>query len=167
MCLYVLSILSLIMIILLQDQTVVNKTIVNQACEETAPYLGEECTELLLEIQTCYSDSGSPLPPLSIPASVDQQEGERSSVTLMSGLSFLNPTPECLERVRPFLCLHIFGLCDANGVHHTTLRGECVSLRDDVCSREWESAVRLLPPGTLPVCEDLPDVTDECTGIKK
>ena len=41
-----------------------------------------------------------------------------------------------------------------------------MSLRDNVCSSEWESALRLLPQGTLPVCDDLPDVTDECTGIK-
>ena len=133
----------------------------SQVCAQTMPYSGEICSDLLLDLQTCFSDATTPL---NIPASVDQDEGESNSVQLFNGLSFLNPSPECSEQVMPLLCLHIFGLCDANGNHHTTHRDECTNLRDNVCSSEWVTAMDFLPAGTLPVCEDLLNVTDECIG---
>ena len=136
-------------------------------CADTVPYSGEVCSDLLSELQTCFSGASLMAPLLNIPASVDQDEGESNSVQLFNGLSFLNPSPECSEQVMPFLCLHIFGLCDANGNHHTTLRDECISLRDDVCSNEWAMAMSFLPAGSLPACEDLSDMTDKCTGMFK
>ena len=136
----------------------------SQVCAETMPYSGEICSDLLLDLQTCFSGASLSTPALNIPVSVDQDEEESNSVQLFNGLSFINPSPECSEQVMPFLCLHIFGLCDVNGNHHTTLRDECINLRDNVCSSEWVTAMNFLPAETLPVCEDLPDVTDECIG---
>ncbi len=135
------------------------------SCEEAVPYSGEICTELFTSLQTCYSGASSPPPALNIPSAVDQQQGENTAVQLLNGLVLLNPSPECSEQIRPFLCLHIFGLCDTSGNLHTTLREECLRLRDSVCSSEWTTAMSLLPLGTLPVCEDLPDADEECAGI--
>ena len=115
----------------------------------------------LTSLQICFSGTPSPL---TIPSATDQQQGEADMMQLTWGLQFLDPSPECEERIRPFLCLHIFGLCDSNSTHHTTLRQECTELRDDVCAMEWSTAVNFLPVGTLPVCESLPDLTDMCTN---
>ncbi len=43
------------------------------------------------------------------------------------------------------------------------MRVDCLQLRDGVCSMEWEMAVAFLGVGVLPVCENLPDITDNCT----
>ena len=82
----------------------------------------------------------------------------------MNGLSFLSPSLECREAILPFLCLSIFSLCDSNNNLHTILKEDCLELRNDICAEEWSEAVGFLGEGVLPVCEDLPDDTDECTG---
>ena len=130
------------------------------------PYSGQICADLLSSLQACYSGVSSPSPPLNIPSTTDQLKGESDAMLFLSGLPLLNPSQECLEKIQPFLCLHIFGLCDTNGNLRTTTRGECVRLRDDVCAAEWAIVLSFgLPPGTLPVCEDLPDADNECTGM--
>ncbi len=127
-------------------------------------YSGLICTDVFTPLQACYS-GGSALPlALNIPAASDQNQVEATAEQLLTALVFLNPSSECMESIEPFLCLHLFGLCDASGDLHTTLRGECRRLRDDVCSREWMTALTFLPPETLPVCESLPDQVEECTG---
>ena len=140
-----------------------NGTRTSDSCQTVAPYSGEICAEFLTPLQACFSDT-SPPAPLNIPSAVDQQQGETDAIRLLNGLFFLNPSPECLETVRPFLCLHVFGLCDSRDNFHTTLREECLRLRDGVCSAEWIAAMSLLPPEALPVCEDLQDSTEECIG---
>lgn len=95
---------------------------------------------------------------------VDQDLGEMDAGSLLNGLSFLKPTPQCMERVMPFLCLFIFKLCDTSSHLHTALREDCLDLRDDICADEWRQAVAFLGDGVLPVCEDLPDITDDCLG---
>ena len=103
---------------------------------------------------------------LKIPSAIDQAEGEHLASWQFNGLIFLNPTQECSDAIQPYICLNLFGLCDINGDFHTTLRGECLRLRDGICSREWQTAKAFLPVGILPECEDLPDEVDvECTGI--
>ena len=84
---------------------------------------------------------------------------------LLRGLEslLLNPSPECLEAVRPFLCLHAFSLCDSSNNLHVISRGECMRVRDSLCFSEWALALSL-PSVTLPVCEELPIVPDECIG---
>ena len=84
--------------------------------------------------------------------------------SLIIGLQFLNPSPECEKRVMPFVCLHLFGLCNSGGNYHTTMRETCVELSDDICAAEWKLAAEYLPE-VLPVCENLPDDVDECDGM--
>ena len=129
-----------------------------------AAYSGEVCREVFSSLQTCFSGEMSPPPALNIPSLVDQEAGERDAMNLVNGLSFLNPSPQCREAIIPFLCLYIFTLCDSSNNLHTTLREDCLELRDNICAEEWSQAVGFLGPGVLPLCEDLPDITDECIG---
>ena len=85
-------------------------------------------------------------------------------MNLVRGLSFLSPSPQCREGIMPFLCLYIFTLCDSSNNLHTTSRDDCLELRDNICAEEWSQAVGFLGPGVLPLCGDLPDITDECIG---
>ena len=87
---------------------------------------------------------------------IDQQIGENDALSLVNGLSFLNPSQQCSETIMPFLCLYIFSLCDSSNTLHTILRQDCLDIRDDVCAREWSQAVAFLGGGVLPVCEDPP-----------
>ena len=139
-----------------------NATGNTDTCQDATPYSGQICSEIFASLQTCYSSESSL--PINIPANIDQDQVETTANQLISALIILHPTEECSESIRPFLCLHLFGLCDSNGVLHTTLRGECEEIRDMLCSREWKTAVILLPSGTLPVCEALSDQTEECAG---
>ena len=143
----------------------VRSSLSSSTCEEVEPYLGSTCRDVLTSLQTCFSGASPSPPPLNIPSAIDQQQVEMDVTQLLTGLElFLNPTPECSEEILPFLCLHAFGLCDTGGNHHTVPREDCIRLRDDICSSEFSAALSLLPPGSLPVCEDLLDETKECTG---
>ena len=124
-----------------------------------SPYSGQLCDSELSSLQTCYS--GSPDTPVTVPTVIDQNQGEFNMRSLIIGLRFLNPSPECKKRVMPFVCLHLFGLCDSGGDYRTTLRETCVELRDNICAAEWNLAAEFLPE-VLPVCEDLRDEADEC-----
>ena len=128
-------------------------------------YSGEVCREVFSSLQTCFSgEMSTTTPALNIPSLVDQEAGERDAMNLVNGLSFLNPSPQCREAIIPFLCLYIFTLCDSSNNLHTTSREDCLELRDNICAEEWSQAVGFLGPGVLPLCDDLPDITDECIG---
>ena len=129
-----------------------------------AAYSGLVCREVFSSLQTCFSGEMSPPPALNIPSLIDQEAGERDAMKLVNGLSFLNSSPQCREAIMPFLCLYIFTLCDSSNNLRTTLREDCLELRDNICAEEWSQAVGFLGPGVLPLCEDLPDITDECIG---
>ena len=128
-------------------------------CAQGTAYTGELCKAELASLQECFSGTASPL---TIPSSLDQQEGETNISRLAVGLGFLSPSPECERRIRPFLCLHVFGLCGSDTAHHTTTRQMCTELRDDLCVTEWSTAVGFLGAGVLPVCENLPDIEEDC-----
>ena len=130
-------------------------------CTQVSEYSGEVCINELASLQMCFSGVTSPL---NIPSSIDQQTGETDAMSLVNGLSFLNPSQQCSEAIMPFLCLSIFSLCDSNNTLHTILRQDCLDIRDDVCDSVWSQAVSFLGDGVLPVCEDLPDVIVDCIG---
>jgi hypothetical protein len=134
------------------------------SCQQADVYTGEVCRETFTSLQACYSGYSIPPPALNIPSAVNQIAGESDAVLLIEGLNFLTPSPECREAFTPFLCLSIFMLCDSNDRLHTILRDDCMMLRDDICATEWNRALAFLPPGVLPVCEDLSDIADECVG---
>ena len=145
---------------LLQPESSPNNTA--SPCAQVVPYSGQICTNHLTSLKSCFSGASPSTSPLNVPSDIDQQLRERNAAQL---LNEFNTSLECSEEIQPFLCLHMFGLCDASGNLHTSSRGECLRLRDTVCSSEWARAVSLLPSGNLPVCEDLlSNTTDQCTG---
>ncbi len=113
----------------------------------------------------CFSEVSSTPSAIRIPSTIDQQQRESEAMNLKNAFASFDPTPNCLEEIMPFLCIHVFGLCDTGRNLHTPFRGECLNLRDGVCSVGWARVMSLLP-GSLPVCEDLPDMTRNCTGKK-
>ena len=135
-------------------------------CEQVSVYSGDVCRNELLLLQACLSGVTSPPPALNIPSSIDQETGESDAMSLVNGLSFLNPSQQCQEAIIPFLCISIFNLCDSSNTLHTSLREDCLYIRDDVCVSEWNTAVEFLGAYVLPVCEELPDdiTMQECTG---
>ena len=137
-----------------------NTTNTSDAC---VPYTGEFCKAELTSMQHCLSDRPSPV--LTIPSTTDQQQGETDITLLLRGLPLLRPSPECERSLRPFLCLHVFGVCDSESDYHFTNREMCSELRDEVCVREWSVTVELLGEGVLPVCENLTTTADDdCTA---
>ena len=133
----------------------------NRNCSQVSEYSGEVCRDELVSLQMCFSGVTSPL---NIPSSIDQQTRENDTMSLVNGLSFLNLSQQCSEAIMPFLCLSIFSLCDSSNTLHTILRQDCLDIRDGVCDSLWSQAVGFLGDGVLPVCEDLPDVIEDCTG---
>ena len=134
-------------------------------CAQVTVYSGHICRNELLSLQTCLSGVTSPPPALNIPSSIDQETGESDAMSLVKGLSLLNPSQQCKEAMIPFICISIFNLCDSINTLHTAPREDCLYIRDDVCVSEWSTAVEFLGADVLPVCEELPDdITLECTG---
>lgn len=133
-------------------------------CSQVEVYSGEVCRDVFTSLQMCYSGVTSPPPALNIPSLIDQQTVERNARNLVNGLPFLSPRQECMEAIIPFFCLSVFELCDSSNNLHTILREDCLIIRDDICAEEWIQALRFLGAGVLPVCEDLPDISDDCTG---
>ena len=138
----------------------------SMACVEMEPYTGSVCTDLLTSLQTCYSGVTSPPTGLNIPSALvpDQAAAEQSAMTLLGGLPFFMPTPECAAAITPFICLANFPLCDADDQVHIILREACLELRDDICAPQWAAALDRLGASALPVCEALPDLSEECVG---
>ena len=117
------------------------------------------CRNEMMPLHNCLSGDGSEI---IVPFTSNLQRSKQDLRALVGGLPLLQPSPACEARVKPFLCLHVFGLCDSSGKYHTSLRRECTEIRDNICAKEWRKAVDLLGDDALPVCEDLPDVTEEC-----
>ena len=122
------------------------------------------CRETLTSQQVCFSGATSSPTTLIIPASIDQESNERKALQLLNGLTHLAPSEECLEAVKPFLCLTLFPFCDSDNGLNTISRKDCTSLRDDICEYVWKQATHFLGHGVLPICEKLPDISKECNG---
>ena len=135
-------------------------------CLEPAVYSGATCRAELQVYQECFSaGSAGSNGDILIRSDINQETVETDAELLIeSGLSFLNPSAECVAAIRPFLCLYLFGVCDSSSQLRQVSSSECVDLRDDICATEWSAAVGFLGPGSLPVCEELPTQTadDSC-----
>ncbi len=79
---------------------------------------------------------------------------------VLNGLEFLNPSQECKDKVAPFLCLHLFGLCGDTGIRLQPTLDQCVRIRDDTCYREWREAAMFNIE--LPDCSNLPLSVSSC-----
>ena len=132
-----------------------------QVCSQRVKYEGEVCSEELTQWQLCFSgtqdNSDIYLPSLS-----DQQETEASAHQLLSSFRLLRPSPECVAAFQPFLCLELFGSCDANNQLRQVTQADCVRLTTDVCSGEFNFARTILGEGVLPNCDSFKDEEIQC-----
>ena len=134
----------------------------SDVCLEPAVYSGATCRAELQVYQECFSGSVGSNGDILIRSDINQETVETDAELLIeSGLSFLNPSAECVAAIRPFLCLYLFGVCDSSSQLRQVSSSECVDLRDDICANEWSAAVGFLGPGRLPVCENLPTQTPD------
>lgn len=154
--------ITLLELFLLQFKASINNS---EACAEVQPYVGQACADSLMSMQTCLSGPSSPFSAPNIPSAIDQQQREEEVVRFLNGLPFLEPTQECSDSIRPFLCHHFFGLCDFKKFHMVK-RQDCLRIREVVCPNVWTRALASLPAGTLPVCEDLDETDLECKSKK-
>ena len=132
--------------------------------ENCLPVVSETCKNTLAQLQKCLPDKEEGSEEVYISSAVPQTETEDLAVNLINGLSFLSPSPECLEIAEPFLCLYLFPLCDNTATYHPTYN-ECVVLTTDVCQSEWERASLL--SNDLPQCSDFEDVPTLCSSVSK
>ena len=130
------------------------------ACSQVEPYSGEVCRDELVSLQLCLFDTTASSTSISLDFS------EEMAMLLVNGLSFLSPSEECLGELLPFLCLALFPLCDPDNNLRTISRADCLSLRDEICVDTWRMAVQFLGSGVLPICENLPDISNECINSK-
>ena len=84
---------------------------------------------------------------------------------LVGALPLLLPSPECTAAIEPFMCLYLFGSCDANNQLHQVSQAECVRLRDDVCAGPWET-ISKAREGALPDCSTFGNQEFQCLGIQ-
>ena len=148
-------------------QVAVNTENVGIACSQVESYSGEICRNELTSLQLCFFGATTSSQVLNIPTSIPQESSESDAMLLVDGLSnILTPSEECLAAIVPFLCLSLFPLCDPDNNLRTISREDCLSLRDEICVDTWRLAARVLGPGVLPICEELPDVSNGCINSK-
>ena len=99
-----------------------------------------------------------------VPSSVDQEGAESAANLLLGVLPLLSPSPECAAAIKPFMCLYLFGSCDADNQLRQVSRADCVRLRDDVCAGPWEK-ISVARQGALPDCNTFEDQDSQCLGM--
>ena len=130
-------------------------------------YTGSICRDVLQTRQSCLLERKA-IDDIFISADpTSSQSAKEEEVTLFNGsFSFLDPSPECMEAVVPFLCSYIFPLCDSSGRLHQPSAVECREITDEICAQEYNTvtAESLAGDGQLPQCQLLPETTLECNG---
>ena len=110
------------------------------------------CTEYLKQL-----DNGTFLFTLTLNG-ISEDEVDSFVNIIEEYLAFI--TKSCREVVLPFLCQYIFPPCDVNsgGVNYIS-KTQCTSIRDAVCSVEWNLITRTFSSAAslLPNCENFND----------
>ena len=114
-------------------------------------YNGSICQEELLSMTRRYLSNVSEYP------SVVTGKFQGNATSILALLD-LYARPECSSnaQVRPFICLHFFGLCDT-GIFYQPCASQCKNIRDNICMDEWR---RLASFVRLPNCDDLELIND-------
>ena len=131
-------------------------------CFEKRIYTGTVCSEELQQWQMCFSSQQTN--DVFVPSNIDQEGAEAMANQLLTGLQFFSASPECVTAIKPFMCLYLFGSCDANNQLRQVSQSECMRLRDDVCAEPWER-INMFQEGALPDCSTFVDQEIECLGI--
>ena len=125
-------------------------------------YTGNVCREALQLQQSCLQNGSTTTDIITAMDPVSSQQDKEEQAKLF--IANLDPSPECMEVVVPFLCFYIFPLCDSNGRPYQPSAAECTTVIDGICAREFESAATSAMSDQLPQCQLLPKNTLECNG---
>ena len=128
-------------------------------------YTGSICREVLQSQQSCLPNTnarGDII--IAVDPSSSQEDKESEAEQFIGGLSFLSPSPECMEAVVPFLCFYIFPLCDSSDRPYQPSSAECSAITNGICAREFETAATFARSDQLPQCQLLPETTLKCNG---
>ena len=128
-------------------------------------YTGTVCREVLQARQSCLQDRNTTddIFIAADPTSSQLAREERATL-FVGGLSLLNPSPECMQAVVPFLCSYIFPLCDSSGLPYLPSSVQCREIINGICANEFDVAEMLAGESQLPQCQLLPEATRECNG---
>ena len=145
-------------------------------CAAPIEYTQTVCQDELKSLKTCLvlGEGGrESVHPLII--TMNNFEAAKAILPFIDDDSSDFVSPACAAEVKPFLCLYLFGLCNATeGVSYQSSASHCRNLRDSVCVKEWETVTRLghfLPDiPSLPNCDtefsddSMPQFTDDGSG---
>ena len=131
---------------------------------ERVNYIGTICFNELLQQQSCFS--GLETNEILISSHVNQVKAEDKAKSLLVALPILSPSQECVTAIKPFMCLYLFGLCDANNQLRQVSQTDCVRIRDELCVEQWKAAT-MIPGVMLPDCSTFEDHDIQCTGTVK
>ena len=137
----------------------------SQECYQRVKYEGEVCSKELAQWQLCFFGPQN-TSEIYLPSLSDHQETEANASQLINFFaSVLDPSSECVSAFRSFLCLYLFGSCDANSRFHQVTRADCVRLTTDLCKREFNNLARsFLREAVLPSCNSFQDDEIQCLG---
>lgn len=119
-------------------------------CAAPKRHEGTICREELRSLKKClFGDDESAYPLIN---------KDNSRIPIISAIyniisDIVMMSPACAAEAKPFLCLHLFGLCDATeGVSYQPSACYCRNLRDNVCADEWKKLKKMFPI-ILPDCD--------------
>ena len=118
-------------------------------------YLGSTCREELLSCSPHMDGNNQ----IDIPSNGNQEETEERVMQLSLGFQLLNPSLECMQVAKPFLCLYLFGLC-SRGEELLPSPDQCETVRSSACAVEWQRAEAIVGMNQLPQCELLPSTSE-------
>ena len=116
----------------------------SKECAAPKRYTGTVCQEELRSLKALLVGNGSTYPLTATDSSLDTA---RQIMTYIDNWA----SPTCAAEVKPFLCLYLFGLCDATEeVSYQPSSCHCRNLRDNVCADDWR---KVKHSNLLPNCD--------------
>lgn len=144
-----------------------NATMRSESLAQYIKYEGKVCSKELTQWQLCVFGPQN-TSEIYFPALGGQQETEANAIQLLNffkSVPLVDPSPECVAAFWSFLCMYLFGSCDANNRFYQGTRADCVRLTTDVCKREFNNLARgILREAVLPSCDTFQDHEVQCLG---
>ena len=107
-------------------------------CATPIEHTGSVCQKELELLTTCFLEDSDRE---SVHPLIIKENNLEAAKTILSFIDSARSglvSPACAAEVKPFLCLHLLGLCSATGgVSYQPTACHCRNLRDNVCADEW------------------------------
>ena len=114
-----------------------NFTTANTTCPHSSMIISADslCYRHLDHIleEICPQDAGETISMIN--------DEEETIQQLQQGLNLLRASETCAEKVIPFMCQFMFGLCTDSGYLLQPTSSQCTTLQTEVCQEEWQAAV--------------------------